>query len=710
MTIGLAKAHELHDAIVAAKSEKNVEEVMRLLQCVRDEVEWSWALSKRVDLLSVITSTMVTFPNNSSLRDLVQVIHTKFNEDLMLSPEEVEERWWTESAPPTSERTVLVFQDVTAKHKLFGAEDVWQLEEIDVGLDELFIDAFVRFGVRANKKHRHPFLPALNLDVVLPKEGAPADPELINIHDTDAYSVRSVLARIGTSTGQPNVIQYVRNDDNNLEVVNTFTIYSIAPWDRVLPAWFPPVPSTWLSPVAPPSYEHPTLPTDPTATAGSTPTTYKKVPLLHYPGNGRNILPTTTVPPLVASHIFIPVRTWSSNNMTFAAHNSEADHVLSSDKLALPLSEAQARTLLGRVIQYSLEPLPEPEPETSGPAKKKARKTKPQSSALGLMKLITAAWGYDPATQWLYCTDPMGRPLSDLVIDVSAPRAQIRNPRYASADPFTVDLRCAYWIGVVSTADDRRIREEEARGVVFEKNGPEQTVENSGDSKVPLEGDVGAGHSRDHEANADGELTGDGDGDSYMKRLNKILANLNASNAYRIFEVATPNDALLVGDALLSKSDLDFDVVLTGLKPGIWRSVVRVVDDRRDINLLWVQAGHVDYDNLVSVPTDDSGDEDEDEDAWEPVGSFSVDSGTSAAIMRSALESDVLVSGDMDSESALEVLIDKVLMDGEGENGVLAVPGGVISAVDDGGYEVVGRRDVDGGLIAVRVTTAFNEF
>ncbi|KAI0933720.1 hypothetical protein AcV5_005795 [Taiwanofungus camphoratus] len=696
MTAGLARAQVLHDAILAAKDEKNLEEVMRLLKCARDEVVWSWALYKRVDLLTVILSTIATFPGRMSLSNLVHDIRAKFDSDWKLTREKLEQRWWTERPPPTSDTVLLAFKDATAKYKSFGEEDDWGIEEVEVGRDEPFIDAFVRFVVRANKKHRHPFLPAVNLDVVLPKVNVPGQNEQTNIYDTDAFSVRSVIARTGAPTVQSYTVQYIRNDDNNLEIRSTCTIYSVGPWERIPPAWFPPAPPTWIAPIPPVSYERASLPADRTSRPGPTPTVYKKVPLLNYSGNGRDILPSITTPPLVASHIYVPVHTWSYTPTTYAVNDSKVDYVLPSDKLVPPLSEPQVRALLGRVIQYSPDPLREPEQEASGQAKK-AKKVKSRSSVQGLTRFITAAWGYDPATQWLYCMDPRGILLQNFVLDLSAPQEHIRNPKHDSGDPFATDLRCACWVGVTSIAEDRRMREEEERKAASKT--AEDTTQEFDKIGSPPQNDDEEANDKDDKGTVDGDKVKADIEEDAITRINRISTKLNESRARRVFEVIAPTDALLLGDVQLSKRDCDFDVVLTGLKPGIWHSVVHATENCRDIELFWTQAGHVDYNNLVNVPFDDRRNEDWNayEDTWEPVGSFSVDSGVSGAIMRSTLESEILVNDDMDSESALETFMDKILLDGEGENDMLAVPGGVVFAGDDGGYQVAARKDAHVG-------------
>jgi len=198
------------------------------------------------------------------------------------------------------------------------------------------------------------------------------------------------------------------------------------------------------------------------------------------------------------------------------------------------------------------------------------------------------------------------------------------------------------------------------------------------------------------------------------------MQKLNASASARIFEVSigcffviecilnsvqvAPGDTLLAGDGILAKANLKFDVKVTGLKPGIWRSIVTPLDDERhEVKLVWVQDGHVDYaslpENIQVNPTPEADDEDHAE--WEKLGGYSVDSGISTVIVRSAF--DVLVTPEREQEDVMEVFMD-ACYDNIG-NGFPAIPGGVSFGGNDGGYKVSGRRDVDEALVKIRVLT-----
>ncbi len=171
------------------------------------------------------------------------------------------------------------------------------------------------------------------------------------------------------------------------------------------------------------------------------------------------------------------------------------------------------------------------------------------------------------------------------------------------------------------------------------------------------------------------------------------------------------------GDLELSKGDEDeFEVEITGAKPGIWlMSVdsVGVEDGGEDelirgtskiVRFVWKSDGTVDYGALPRASAfqrsaaPDSGDDTE----WEVMGTFSVDSGTTCLFSKHAL--DELLSAGQDREAMLESLID---ID-EGEN--VFVPAGVVGkhspSIGSRPYLMLNSEQSSGTMVAMRLRVA----
>ncbi|KAJ7288135.1 hypothetical protein C8J57DRAFT_1279209 [Mycena rebaudengoi] len=180
--------------------------------------------------------------------------------------------------------------------------------------------------------------------------------------------------------------------------------------------------------------------------------------------------------------------------------------------------------------------------------------------------------------------------------------------------------------------------------------------------------------------------------------LTVLTQRLNASPRSRIFQIS-PGSTLLLGDVMLSKTELDFEVTLEGLQPGVWASCT---EGEQAVLMQWIQAGSVDYDNLAPLLQDPQFDDT----LWEAAGEFSVDASVAGAIVSEVLEdTGPLIgheNGSADSEVVLESFMDMVLMNEVEHVGSLAVPGGVVAAGDDGTYSVFIRRNAENLICAVK--------
>jgi hypothetical protein len=133
----------------------------------------------------------------------------------------------------------------------------------------------------------------------------------------------------------------------------------------------------------------------------------------------------------------------------------------------------------------------------------------------------------------------------------------------------------------------------------------------------------------------------------------------------------------MLGDIMLAKAQLDFELTLENVQPGVWISRTPAADEGV-VLLHWIQDGAVDYHNFIPLP-DDPAVEDGDTASWEQAGEFSVDAGVSCALVSDILnDGGPLVCDDYDSEVVLESFMDMLLLGEVPNDGSIAVPGGVV--------------------------------
>ncbi|KAJ7174350.1 hypothetical protein C8R46DRAFT_1080635 [Mycena filopes] len=637
----MERAQELHDALLLAREAGDVEELGRILQCIETEVAGTDELFKTT-LPKDIRRLADQFPDKKSLGLRAAEVHQKLQDNrLPAKLEYVRTQWWSCPPAPPENPILLSFTDVTADHQPVGPENPWVVGEIQASLDEPFRDAFLRCRLEGNKKYRHPFLPSLLFDALLPSG-------LFDITSEDPMTVRQVVEQLGRPA-----IPFVRKDGygNTLEVRLLTPFSNRHAWENDLPAWFPAPPAHWIDPVPPPSYAWTgsLIPSFPKAT----PVSYYKVPLLKFSGNGRDILPSVTAPPFITSDIYLPVyQIWLPEGrwIPFNMHE-DAGLVRPSDVIFPPISLEQAKSLLGRIFRFCRHPLVINEPG------KKKRKQKTNIFEFG------AAWGWDPATCELHCVRVAPSPHEPFLLDLKGPATIAMRSGHEPHDPYAAHRDCCQWLGLVTTLEDRWVLEQLQTDPQASLSPPMQPT-----AALP---------------DLDKKLTG-------------IVPKLNSSPEARIFEVPR-GTSLLFGDVMLAKAELDFELVLDNVRPGVW---ISRTDEDGQVLLHWVCDGSVDYEDIHPLSAEPLFDEAL---PWDAAGTFSVDSGVFGAITSSILDDDgPLVRDDYNAEVVLEAFMDLV-----GENshtGSLAVPGGVVSAADDGGYEVLVRRNSENLICAVKIT------
>ncbi|KAI1789865.1 hypothetical protein LXA43DRAFT_892025, partial [Ganoderma leucocontextum] len=589
-----------------------------VLNRIKGEVVWTAALSRTdagqaLEQAILVCSRSPRLSNDGELESLtftvLDAMHCQARDDDI---REVEARWWgTAPLPEDGERIMLEFRDVTPEHKSYIVNEVWPPETVECAPSEPFENAAQRFRVQANKKHRHPFWPSRHFGAILGTEQVLLD----------KVGTRTV-AEILHDLSEERVVPYVRNDeDNHTEGVQSPARY-FQLWDRTLPKWCV-TPEHWVEPTPPPGFVE--LPDTPPALKEQY---YKKVPTLHISGRGRRIIPSATKPQLIAHSVFIPVEN-STPTLMYTAHLAhDADLVPYGEHLTPgpgKIALEDARALLGRVVQSSTEP--RPDPNAAPPAKRpKVMINKFVAQSLGI------AWGVEMDSNgwpaWLHCVTYNSGGLDEYVLNLRGDRGRYKEDE----SPLAVRQTECSWIGVVMLPVDRRAL---------------RASPTSGSEKHPL-----SFHDWD-------------------ERTKKWTRDLNNNKFAPVVEVGA-DGTFVGGDLEQSKGEHDqFEVEITGAKPGIWLMSVDAI-----VRFVWESDGTVNYGALprataFRTAAQAAGPDDGAE--WEVVDNFGVDSGQVCLFSKHAL--DQLLATGTNREGMLESLSDQVE---EFEGRKALVPAGVV--------------------------------
>ncbi|VDC05349.1 unnamed protein product [Peniophora sp. CBMAI 1063] len=538
---------------------------------------------------------------------------------------EIHSQWW--SYPPVTaadnEIIELSFVDAT------GNSERWEMELVPCSLSEPFTHAAQRFRVAANKRYRHPFLPSRHFDLLLESDQR---------SDFDSLSSRTIADVLGDTRE----VRYVRNDNGQAQREEQEKSPSklFPPWERahLLPSWCE-TPDLWFEPTPPPGFS---------ASKAQGKQYYAKIPTLHIPF--ACIRSAAFQPQHVARSLYLPVQDNPITGQTSAfLFDREKDLVPFANRIPTStITVEAARSLLGRFVQSSTEPLRDDAPPTA----KKQKKTMGNKYQA---QTVAIAWGLtvdqDGKPDWLHCATLRGNWQFDVVLDLTG---RLNRP---FGYPGVKHANCA-WLGAVVLDADRRALEENERAE--QKERPPQDADQFSE---------------------------------WSQKTRRWIRNLNAENADKLIEVGQ-NGTFLAGDIELAKGDSDeFELTISGAKPGTWRMLV---SEPLLAQLAWVRDGTVDYDALLQehgetprpVNVNDS---------LEELGTFTVDSGHASLFSQSAFDS--LTSGN-DREAKIETLIDAA-MDGRGDE--VYVPGGLVVNGDDGTYVLEGTRDDGGQIVFIKL-------
>ncbi|EIN13190.1 hypothetical protein PUNSTDRAFT_139830 [Punctularia strigosozonata HHB-11173 SS5] len=484
---------------------------------------------------------------------------------------EVQKSWWSAvmDYEEDATRVGLIFEDVSPMHNGEDTE-TWTAETVFATAQETFDRAFQRFRVQANRKHRHPLKPALNFDIIYEPQGVP-EPRRIAFGDAAKYTVQQVVELCG---GKP-TLTYVREDGPHPE--HDKGPIALPPWDRTLPSWCT-TPSHWIVPAIPPGYGR-ELGTklDYEATMYE----WRAVPTLMLPGLGHTILPHTTTPSLIASHVMLLAAStpWGHAFVSLRADDLKKDYVQTADKRSpTTLTTREIRAiLLGRYVQVSTRTLV---PDDAEADNNDRARISPTQDKVGIV------WGYEPSTRMLYCVTPTNEEfVVDLSVTISNASGATPQPPMPLRPAGREVVRCE-WIGPVTIELDR---------------------------KTGTPGRIGYARLTASMSQAF---------DEWRDKYNELVQEFNPSDPFGLEII--PNDCLVIGSLDISDHvNWGLEHTIEDLETGSWTiSNVSSSWDDEDED----ESSPKDYALRASLQHADVDEGELSAVAWENIGSFGVDS------------------------------------------------------------------------------------
>jgi hypothetical protein len=521
------------------------------------------------------------------------------------------------------------------------------------------------FVTLANLVHRHPLMPQLYFKLSL-SDAALNKPSEDVWEISPSQFVQGRLQDFTITDSGDVVIHYLHSGYNDAEI-------QLARMPEVhlreLPDTCHPPPQSWIKPSHPPLSDGPL-------------DSWRSIPTLAFVGDGIDVFPKATYPPIISATVYaLAPPAHAALGMSVYAHPLR-DHLPTSQdcapiKFRPPLTVKQARSLLGRTVQYEdtrqLNPLGGSEHlhEASRPSKKKRRTGKgasadPDANAIEWTKVYTAVvWGFDPERMELkvFCGWKVAETCRTLM--VGTPNKPTPYPWLYPEERIAFAPR---WIG----------------HVVIPEHEPDTTEEPA----IP-------------ENSSDMSSSGE-------DRLSKII-----KLAPRHFEVGMDgNHTLLVGEIALHGSDPTHILHIDNCKPGIWESGYDSSHTASAVCWVrWIREGTIDLMQDISCFTE--GEHSLDIQAvldmfpWITCGSVHVDGGSVAIIAKAIAhaQAQTALTGQDDVDDSDAFL--KMLALLAWEDGAYCVSGGVsVSTGADGAFHVALAQDSTSRVIAVKINVA----
>ncbi|KZS89651.1 hypothetical protein SISNIDRAFT_489073 [Sistotremastrum niveocremeum HHB9708] len=526
----------------------------------------------------------------------------------------------------------------------------------EVRRDQPMHEFIADFVAAANHRNRHPFSPIHSIDFTFN-----GTLETGTLHSGRDWYTQGTVADY-FAPGSTVTITYTRHDGWPEVLRDRSPEMRMPMFQRMYPPSEPSAPSSWYS-----------LPTPDGP--------WRKIPSLLFVGDGSELTARTTGPSLtIAKDIFVPGDFMSLGfgwkSLYTATHQRgrvpEA-LVPTSERITIPMSEEQAKTLLGRTVIYRLE-----DPEPPAPV------------------------------------------LSEREIARAAKKRKREPKKIAERPP---PLYCAFVWGLAVQADGKRIllktfefSEDSEIGRTFDV-GSMASLPASLPSGYPelkktavpewiglLQPILGAKEEEKRRKKAAAETQ------ARKERLRAILASAPAS-----FEVGIGGDnSMVIGELTLHPPGSWGCITVDGCKAGIWESGVRHHDQPGGFSIWvqWVRDGTIDLYQAVSAfktQAQDASQASLSVATWESVGSVPVDGGSVSILAKGILSAypKQAIYGDPNLEQASWI---EILTLSGWESGRYHIPGGISSGTGgDGSFDVQCTKDGNNAVIGLRVCEANTE-
>lgn len=265
-------------------------------------------------------------------------------------------------------------------------------------LDEPLQSLFERFFACSNEMNRHPLFPSKNCTFTLKLKD-----RSVHMHVTCGQwaqgSLRTFVSAEVMRPGREHgfdgrgltlEVPYTRGPEYDMSERSP-QVLSLPAWKRILPPTIV-TPAHWIEPCPP---HHPTH--------------YSKMKSLCFVGSGSEFHPRIAYPPVIASHIWIPrkweklgLKTWNLRTRTHCEKVAvEKRWVLDDDGRGWGLTEDEARSMVGRTVQYA-EARSEEKKERlrrmyhNSVQKKHESEDMQDDSSPDSQVFVAYVWGFDP--------------------------------------------------------------------------------------------------------------------------------------------------------------------------------------------------------------------------------------------------------------------------------------------------------------------------
>ncbi|KAJ7272003.1 hypothetical protein B0H12DRAFT_674319 [Mycena haematopus] len=327
---------------------------------------------------------------------------------------------------------------------------IWSDITVETTATEPIDVLFNKFISAANLQNRHPLAPLTNFRFASTPDpfrsyAGKTNEEIqdLNRRLWEVSPGRFVQGRVqDLAVTKDQLAYHNRSRFNHLAVSN---LAMKQPQERTLPPSCVP-PAHWIRPSAPLGGE----------------AVWECLPSLAFVGNGHDLYPGATTPPLIASHVYVPRSFERLGIYPHAAYHQEVTKDCTPVKLEPPLTTSQARALLGRAIQHEVPVVPLP-PLPEGARPKKKRREDPAPIFWGVV------WGVndedEAALELRIFTGGQQHTEASATLTVGEPCAVPTN-RIDTALPFTPK-----WVGALALVDKPEIPEEVVQPPSFQAKG-----------------------------------------------------------------------------------------------------------------------------------------------------------------------------------------------------------------------------------------------